>query len=191
MNTKWNALRFTPGLVGGHCIGVDPYYFVYEAEKLGYHSQIVLNGRKINDGMGKFVADNIIKKMINSDLVVRKSKVSILGLTFKENVPDTRNTKVIDIIQELNTYGVKTIVNDPHADKDEVLHEYGIQLSTFDELNDSDVIVFAVSHNEYKNMTLAKINSLFKDSNKKILIDIKSMFRIEDLKLNNFDYWRL
>jgi UDP-N-acetyl-D-glucosamine/UDP-N-acetyl-D-galactosamine dehydrogenase len=191
MNTKWNALRFTPGLVGGHCIGVDPYYFVYEAEKLGYHSQIVLNGRKINDGMGKFVADNIIKKMINSDLVVRKSKVSILGLTFKENVPDTRNTKVIDIIQELNTYGVKTIVNDPHADKDEVLHEYGIQLSTFDEVNDSDVIVFAVSHNEYKNMNLAEINLLFKDSNKKILIDIKSMFSVEDLKLNNFDYWRL
>jgi UDP-N-acetyl-D-galactosamine dehydrogenase len=191
MNTKWNALGFTPGLVGGHCIGVDPYYFVYEAERLGYHSQIVLSGRKINDGMGKFVADNIIKKLINADVVVRKAKVSILGITFKEDCPDTRNTKVFDVIQELRNYGVHPLVVDPHADKGEVKHEYGIELSTMDDVKDSDVIVFAVAHKEFKSMTFEVIDSLYADRNSRILIDVKSMFNLGELKEKKYDYWRL
>jgi UDP-N-acetyl-D-galactosamine dehydrogenase len=191
MNTKWNALGFTPGLVGGHCIGVDPYYFVYEAERLGYHSQIVLSGRKINDGMGKFVADNIIKKLINSDVVVRKAKVSILGITFKEDCPDTRNTKVFDVIQELRNYGVQPLVVDPHADKDEVMHEYGIELSSMDDVKDSDVLVFAVAHKEFKSMTFEVIDSLYADRNSRILIDVKSMFNLDELKEKKYDYWRL
>jgi UDP-N-acetyl-D-galactosamine dehydrogenase len=191
MNTKWNALRFSPGLVGGHCIGVDPYYFVYEAEKLGYHSQIVLSGRKINDGMGKFVADNIIKKLINADVIVRKAKVSILGFTFKENCPDTRNTKVYDIIRELRNYGVKPLIVDPHANKEEVFHEYGIKLSSMDDARNSDVVVFAVAHNDFKVMTIDFIDSLYANKNNKILIDVKSMFDLEDLKKNKYNYWRL
>lgn len=191
MNTKWNALGFTPGLVGGHCIGVDPYYFIYEAERLGYHSQIVLSGRKINDGMGKFVADNIIKKLINADVVVRKAKVSILGITFKEDCPDTRNTKVFDVIQELRNYGVQPLVVDPHADKDEVMHEYGIKLSTMDDVKNSDVVVFAVAHKEFKTMTYDVIDSLYADINRRVLIDVKSMFDIDDLKEKKYEYWRL
>jgi UDP-N-acetyl-D-galactosamine dehydrogenase len=191
MNTKWNALGFTPGLVGGHCIGVDPYYFVYEAERLGYHSQIVLSGRKINDGMGKFVADNIIKKLINADVVVRKAKVSILGITFKEDCPDTRNTKVFDVIQELRNYGVQPLVVDPHADKDEVKHEYTIELSTMDHAKNSDVIVFAVAHKEFKELTYDFIDSLYADKNSRILIDVKSMFNLDELKEKKYNYWRL
>ena len=159
MNTKWNALRFTPGLVGGHCIGVDPYYFVYEAERLGYHSQIVLSGRKINDGMGKFIADNIIKKLIQSDVVVRKAKVSILGITFKENCPDTRNTKVFDVIQELRTYGIEPVVVDPVAEPSEVKHEYGITLGSMDDIKNSDALVFAVAHQDFKAMNLNQIKT--------------------------------
>jgi len=191
MNTKWNALGFTPGLVGGHCIGVDPYYFVYEAERLGYHSQIVLSGRKINDGMGKFVADNIIKKLISADVIVRKAKVSILGLTFKEDCPDIRNTKVFDIIQELRNYGVKPIIVDPHADKEEVMHEYKIELSTIDHVKNSDVIVFAVAHKEFKMLSYDSIEALYADKNRRILIDVKSMFNLNELQEKKYDYWRL
>lgn len=191
MNTKWNALRFTPGLVGGHCIGVDPYYFVYEAERLGYHSQIVLSGRKINDGMGKFIADKIIKKLIQSDVVVRKAKVSILGITFKENCPDTRNTKVFDVIQELRTYGIEPVVVDPVADPGEVKHEYGITLSSMDDIKNSDALVFAVAHQEFKAMKLDQIKTLFRNPDESILIDVKSMFNLKELKNSNFKYWRL
>ena len=191
MNTKWNALRFTPGLVGGHCIGVDPYYFVYEAERLGYHSQIVLSGRKINDGMGKFIADKIIKKLIQSDVVVRKAKVSILGITFKENCPDTRNTKVFDVIQELRTYGIEPVIVDPVADPGEVKHEYGITLGSMDDIKNSDALVFAVAHREFKSMDLNEIKTLFKNPNELILIDVKSMFNLKELKNLNFKYWRL
>lgn len=191
MNTKWNALRFTPGLVGGHCIGVDPYYFVYEAERLGYHSQIVLSGRKINDGMGKFIADNIIKKLIQSDVVVRKAKVSILGITFKENCPDTRNTKVFDVIQELRTYGIEPVVVDPVAEPSEVKHEYGITLGSMDDIKNSDALVFAVAHQDFKAMNLNQIKTLFKNPNELILIDVKSMFNLKELKNSNFKYWRL
>jgi UDP-N-acetyl-D-galactosamine dehydrogenase len=191
MNTKWNALRFTPGLVGGHCIGVDPYYFVYEAERLGYHSQIVLAGRKINDGMGRFVTDNIIKKLIQSDVVVRKAKISILGITFKENCPDIRNSKVYDIIQELRSYGIEPVVFDPYADEGEVLNEYGVKLSQFEEVEKSDALIFAVAHNEFKNMKHKEIIPLFKNQDEKILIDVKSMFDLKDLKEMGYKYWRL
>ncbi|BCR36094.1 nucleotide sugar dehydrogenase [Mariniplasma anaerobium] len=191
MNTKWNSLKFTPGLVGGHCIGVDPYYFVYEAEKLGYHSQIVLAGRKINDSIGKFVVDNIIKKLIQADIIVRKAKVSILGITFKENCPDVRNTKVFDIIQELRKYGIDPLVVDPYADTSEVLVEYGIKLSKLDEIKESDALVFAVAHAEYKSLSHKEIRSLYRNEQFKILIDVKSMFNIKELKSNNYLYWRL
>ena len=144
MNTKWNALGFTPGLVGGHCIGVDPYYFVYEAEKLGYHSQIILSGRKINDGMGEFVADAIIKKLILANKVVRQAKVVILGLTFKENTPDTRNSKVVDIIDSLRDYGIEPIIVDPEADAEEAKHEYGIDLLIL-KMKDADCLVWQFS----------------------------------------------
>ena len=191
MNTKWNALRFTPGLVGGHCIGVDPYYFVYEAEKLGYHSQIVLSGRKINDSMGKFIADNIIKKLIQSDVVVRKAKVSILGITFKEDCPDTRNTKVFDIIQELRTYGIEPVVVDPVANRDEVKQEYGISLGNMDDIKNSDAVVFAVAHKTFRGMDLNYINSFFKNQDEKVLIDVKSIFSLKELNDLNYKYWRL
>ncbi|MGM8215084.1 nucleotide sugar dehydrogenase [Bacillaceae bacterium W0354] len=193
MNTKWNALKFYPGLVGGHCIGVDPYYFVYEAEKLGYHSQIILSGRKINDGMGKFVADAIIKKLILANKVVRKSRVVILGMTFKENTPDIRNSKVIDIIDSLREYGIAPIVVDPEADAEETKREYGIDLVDIKEIKDADCLVLAVAHDYFKNMTWEKVDSLFGDSatNEKILIDVKSMFDRLEIEEKGYSYWRL
>lgn len=191
MNTKWNALGFTPGLVGGHCIGVDPYYFLYEAERLGYHSQIVLSGRKINDNMGKFVSNRIIRKLIQSDLIVSKAKVIIMGITFKENCPDIRNSKIIDIIQELRSFGIEPNVVDPYADKQEVMDEYGVQLSTMDDIYESDAIVVAVAHNEYKSLSFDELNGFYKDKNNKILIDIKSVFDLKGLEKQGYKYWRL
>lgn len=173
MNTKWNALGFYPGLVGGHCIGVDPYYFIYQAEKLGYHSQIILAGRKINDGMGEFVADAVIKKLILADKVVKKAKVVILGITFKENCPDTRNSKVIDIIKRLKEYGNEPIVYDPLADKNDAKEEYGIELVDMKDIKDVDCLVFAVAHDEFKQMSLEKIDTLFgnfDNNNEKLLL---------------------
>lgn len=160
MNTKWNALRFRAGLVGGHCIGVDPYYFTYEAEKLGYHSQIVLAGRKVNDSMGEFVADAAIKKMILSGKAVRDAKVVILGLTFKENCPDIRNSKVKDIINRLKEYGIKPIVVDPWANKIDAMSDYGIKLKPLSEVKEVDCIIIAVAHDEFKKLTLEEINSV-------------------------------
>ena len=193
MNTKWNALGFTPGLVGGHCIGVDPYYFVYEAEKLGYHSQIILSGRKINDGMGKFVADAIIKKLILANKVVRQAKVVILGITFKENTPDTRNSKVVDIIDSLKEYGIEPIVVDPEADANEAKHEYGIDLVDIKDINDADCLVFAVAHGEFRNMGIDKINGIFSDvdNKEKIIIDVKGILDKQVVKNKGYSYWRL
>lgn len=193
MNTKWNALGFTPGLVGGHCIGVDPYYFVYEAEKLGYHSQIILSGRKINDGMGKFVADAIIKKLILANKVVRQAKVVILGITFKENTPDTRNSKVVDIIDSLRDYGIEPIVVDPEADADEAKHEYGIELVDIKDVNDADCLVLAVAHDVFKEMSWNEIDSLYGDfENKdKVLIDVKSILDRKVIEEKGYSYWRL
>jgi UDP-N-acetyl-D-galactosamine dehydrogenase len=193
MNTKWNALGFTPGLVGGHCIGVDPYYFVYEAEKLGYHSQIILSGRKINDGMGKFVADAIIKKLILANKVVRQAKVVILGVTFKENTPDTRNSKVVDIIDGLREYGIEPIVVDPEADADEAKHEYGIDLVDINDVKDVDCLVLAVAHDIFKQMSWDDIDSLYGefDNNEKILIDVKSILDRSEIEEKGYSYWRL
>ena len=178
MNTKWNALGFRPGLVGGHCIGVDPYYFTYQAEKLGYHSQIILNGRIVNDNMGSYVADQTVKKMIVAGKAPAKSKVVILGLTFKENCPDTRNSKVSDIYNKLLEYGIKPVVVDPWASERDAIHEYNIKLESMDCAKDADCIIFAVAHNEFKEMTIDQISKLYKDipQNEKVLIDVKGLF---------------
>jgi len=193
MNTKWNALRFYPGLVGGHCIGVDPYYFVYEAEKLGYHSQIIISGRKINDGMGAFVADAIIKKLVLAGKIVRKSKVVILGITFKDNCPDTRNSKVEDVINRLNEYGIKSIVVDPQADAADAKHEYDVDLVGLDTIKDADCVVFAVAHNEFKAMGMQQIDGLFKDCpiEEKVIIDVKSILDKNEIEKLGYSYWRL
>ena len=193
MNTKWNALGFRPGLVGGHCIGVDPYYFTYEAEKLGYHSQIILNGRIVNDGMGKFVADAAIKQMIMVGKAPAKSKVVILGLTFKENCPDTRNSKVSDVYNSLVEYGVQPIVIDPWANERDAKHEYNIELKPMEEAKDADCVILAVAHNEFKQLGLDKLSGMFKDipQNEKVLIDVKGLYSVKDLKKSGLNYWRL
>ena len=177
MNTKWNALGFRPGLVGGHCIGVDPYYFTYEAEKLGYHSQIILNGRIVNDSMGAFVADRAVHKMIEAGQAPKKSRVVILGLTFKENCPDTRNSKVDDIIKQLNTYGIEPVVVDPWASERDAMHEYGVTLTKIEDVADADCVIVAVAHNEFKAMSLDEIKKLYKagDDTEKVLIDVKGL----------------
>lgn len=193
MNTKWNALGFRPGLVGGHCIGVDPYYFTYEAEKLGYHSQIILNGRIVNDSMGAFVADKAVKKMIEAGQAPKKSKVVILGLTFKENCPDTRNSKVDDIIKQLNTYGIEPTVVDPWASERDAMHEYGVTLTPIEGVADADCVIVAVAHNEFRAMSLADIKKLFKKcpDGEKVLIDVKGLYKVEDLKASGMQWWRL
>ena len=194
MNTKWNALGFRPGLVGGHCIGVDPYYFTYEAEKLGYHSQIILNGRMVNDGMGKFVADTTIREMILAGKTIRISNIAILGLTFKENCPDIRNSKVADIINRLKEYGVTPVVVDPWANKDEALKEYGVDLVNVEDLHDIDCVILAVAHDAFKKMSLADFNAFYRQcrqDEKNVLIDVKGIYAVNDLKKSGLMWWRL
>lgn len=193
MNTKWNSLGFYPGLVGGHCIGVDPYYFIYEAEKLGYHSQIVLSGRKINDGMGAYVADAIIKQLVLSGKTVRDAKVVIMGITFKENTPDIRNSKVEDIITRLAEYDIKPIIVDPQADSVETKKEYGIDLVDINDITNADCIVMAVAHDDFTNMTAKQFDEFFKDTKdkEKIIFDIKSKLNKEEFMKEGFIYWNL
>lgn len=193
MNTKWNAFGFTPGLVGGHCIGVDPYYFVYEAEKLGYHSQIILSGRKINDGMGKFVADAIIKKLILANKVVRQAKVVVLGVTFKENTSDTRNSKVVDIIDNLREYGIDSIVVDPVANAEEAKQEYGIDLVDHKDVKDADCLVLAVAHDIFKNIKLSDLDLIFGQTpiSERIIIDVKSKLNKNEFLSLGYLYWNL
>lgn len=194
MNTKWNALGFRPGLVGGHCIGVDPYYFTYEAEKLGYHSQIILNGRIVNDGMGQFVADAAIKQMIMAGLAPKKANVVILGLTFKENCPDTRNSKVDDIIKRLGEYGIEPTVVDPWASRRDAMREYGVSLTELADVRDADCVIVAVAHNEFRELKLDDIKKLFRaetDDSSKVLIDVKGLYPIKALKESGMTYWRL
>lgn len=193
MNTKWNALGFRPGLVGGHCIGVDPYYFTYEAEKLGYHSQIILNGRIVNDSMGKYIADATVKEMIKVGQAPKKSKVVILGLTFKENCPDTRNSKVDDIIKRLNEYGIEPEVVDPWASERDAMHEYGVKLTALDKVKDADCVIVAVAHNEFKALGLDEIKKLYKKSadDEKVLIDVKGIYKVSELNASGMTYWRL
>ena len=194
MNTKWNALGFRPGLVGGHCIGVDPYYFTYEAEKLGYHSQIILNGRIVNDGMGAYVVESAIKKMIQAGQAPKNSKVVILGLTFKENCPDTRNSKVDDIIKSLNEYGVEPIVVDPWASERDAMNEYGVTLTKLEDVADADCIIVAVAHDEFKALKLEDIKKMFNSrlpDSEKVLIDVKGLYKVKELKESGISYWRL
>ena len=188
--TKWNFLKFFPGLVGGHCIGVDPYYLTYKAEQLGYHSQVILSGRRINDDMGKYVAENCVKYLIKNDCKVKGAKVAILGFTFKENCPDIRNTKVFDIIQELREYGIEPVVTDPEADAEEALRFYGIKLTPIDEIRDMDAVVLAVAHEAYKSYTMEDMDKLL-NADKKILFDVKGLFDRKAYEKAGYSYWRL
>lgn len=188
--TKWNFLRFQPGLVGGHCIGVDPYYFTYKAEQLGYHSQIILSGRKINDEMGKYIATNVIKQMIQSGQPVKGAKVAIFGITFKENVSDVRNSKVIDIIDELKDYGVNVLIHDPVANYKEVKGQYNIELVNKEDVNEVDAVVLAVPHKEFLNdYTSQYFDSLFND--KKVLVDVKGVLGRVQYESRGYLYWSL
>ncbi len=212
--TKWNFLNFSPGLVGGHCIGVDPYYLTYKAEQMGYYSQIILSGRKINDDMGKYVAESTVKSMIKANKQINGSKVVIFGVTFKENCPDVRNTKVVDVIKELEEYGIEVKVVDPLADKDDLWNEYRINSFEVKEIREVDAIILAVPHDEFKSIGLEELNKMFKSSgnmpiysesmnevaatsefnmkvNKKVLMDIKGMFSRKDAEDAGFLYWRL
>lgn len=193
MNTKWNALGFRPGLVGGHCIGVDPYYFTYEAEKLGYHSRIILNGRIVNDSMGAYVANVAIKKMIEAGQAPKKSKVVILGLTFKENCPDIRNSKVDDIIKQLNKCGIEPTVVDPWASERDAMHEYGVTLTKMEDVAEADCVIVAVAHDEFKSLSLMDIKKMFKavPNDEKALIDVKGLYKIDELKASGMKWWRL
>ena len=190
--TKWNFLKFQPGLVGGHCIGVDPYYLTYKAEQLGYHSQIILSGRRINDDIGKYVAENLVKNLIKADIPVKSAKVAILGFTFKENCPDTRNTKVIDIYKELQEYGITPMVVDPAADAAEAKRLYGITFNTMEDIKDMDAVIVAVSHKQFLTLDKEKISSLYSKAHaKKVLVDIKGIFDRKEYSTEDYIYWRL
>jgi UDP-N-acetyl-D-galactosamine dehydrogenase len=173
--SKWNFLPFRPGMVGGHCIGVDPYYLTHKAEMVGYHPQIILAGRRMNDNMARYVARSMIKLMVRNGMDVSKSKVGVMGITFKENCPDIRNSKVVDLIKEFQSWGVEVFVADPYADEDEVMHEYGITLSTIDQLNSTDALVVAVGHQIYREMRLESLKQMMK-SDKPVLGDIKALY---------------
>ena len=190
--TKWNFLKFQPGLVGGHCIGVDPYYLTYKAEQLGYHSQIILSGRRINDDMGKYVAENLVKNLIKADIPVKSAKVAILGFTFKENCPDTRNTKVIDIYKELQEYGITPMVVDPAADAAEAKRLYGITFNTMEDIKEMNAVIVAVSHKQFLALDKEKISSLYSKAHaKKVLVDIKGIFDRKEYSTEDYIYWRL
>ncbi|RDW20750.1 nucleotide sugar dehydrogenase [Oceanobacillus chungangensis] len=212
--TKWNFLKFSPGLVGGHCIGVDPYYLTYKAEQMGYHSQIILSGRKINDDMGKYVAESTVKQMIKTNTQINGAKVALFGVTFKENTPDVRNTKVVDVINELEEYGVKVKVVDPTADKEDLWREYGIKLSELEDIKEIDAAIFAVPHDEFKGIQLEDVKKMFKSAENNnfdamnevaatidfekvterkdsVLIDLKGMFNRKEAEDTGFVYWGL
>ncbi len=190
--TKWNFLKFMPGLVGGHCIGVDPYYLTYKAEELGYHSQIILSGRRINDDMGKYVAESLVKSLIRADIPVKRARVAILGFTFKENCPDTRNTKVIDIYKELGEYGITPMVVDPAADADEAKRLYGITFQTMEEVRGMDAVIIAVAHDDFLKLDREQIAAFYAPSHKrKVLLDIKGLLDRKEYLTEDYLYWRL
>lgn len=188
--TKWNFLKFYPGLVGGHCIGVDPYYLTYKAEMLGYHSQIILSGRRINDDMGKYVAENVVKSLIAANKPVKNARVAILGFTFKENCPDTRNTKIMDIIDELREYGIEPIVADPQADADEALRLYGVSFVDMSTLGRMDAVVLAVAHEQFKELTMQQMDHLYGEG-QKVLLDLKGLLDRKAYEAAGYLYWRL
>ena len=191
--TKWNFLKFFPGLVGGHCIGVDPYYLTYKAEQLGYHSQVILAGRRINDDMGKYVAENVVKKLIAAGKNVKDAKVAILGFTFKENCPDTRNTRVIDIMNELGEYGIIPVVADPVADAEEGKQHYGIEFVDINTVKDMDAVIIAVGHTEFMSFSMSDIDSMFAngDNSSKVLVDVKGVLDRKEYTEAGYQYWRL
>lgn len=212
--TKWNFLKFSPGLVGGHCIGVDPYYLTYKAEQMGYYSQIILSGRKINDDMGKYVAESTVKKMIKANKQINGAKVAIFGITFKENCPDVRNTKVVDVIKELEEYGIEVKVVDPVADKEDLWREYRINPCGIEEVKDIDAVIFAVPHEEFKAIQLEDVKGMFgktdnifseamkevaatsefelnAERNNCVLMDIKGLYNRKEAEQMGFLYWRL
>ncbi len=190
--TKWNFLKFYPGLVGGHCIGVDPYYLTYKAEELGYHSQIILSGRRINDDMGKYVAENTVKNLIKADASIKNAKIAILGFTFKENCPDTRNTKIIDIYNELREYGITPIIADPEADADEAKRLYGIEFVDINDIKDCDAVILAVAHEQFKAVSMADFEKMFKhNENANVLVDIKGLLDRKEYENAGYIYWRL
>lgn len=188
--TKWNFLKFYPGLVGGHCIGVDPYYLTYKAEMLGYHSQIILSGRRINDDMGKYCAENCVKSLIAADKAVKGAKVAILGFTFKENCPDTRNTKVIDIVKELREYGIEPMIADLEADADEAKHLYGVDFVDMNTIKDMDAVILAVAHTEFSNFSIGEMNKFF-GNGKKVLLDLKGLLNRKEYEAAGYSYWRM
>lgn len=191
--TKWNFLNFFPGLVGGHCIGVDPYYLTYKAEQLGYHSQVILSGRRINDDMGRYVAENLIKSLIKADIPVKGARVAVLGFTFKENCPDTRNTRVIDIVNELKEFGIDPIISDPEADKEEAKRQYGIELHYMNDIREMDAIIIAVAHDRFRHYKQEDFNKMFKKSENqnRVMIDIKGILDIKEYESAGYIYWRL
>ena len=193
MNTKWNALGFRPGLVGGHCIGVDPYYFTYEAEKLGYHSQIVLNGRIVKENMGAYIANAALNQMILAGLTPVKANVAIFGMAFKENCKDVRNSKVMDVIWKLRENGIEPVVCDPLVDKDEALRTYGIKIESEIDVKDMDCIIVAVAHDCFRNHSVEDMKSFFKDAsdNKRVIIDVKGIFNLKELESSGMRFWRL
>ena len=193
MNTKWNALGFRPGLVGGHCIAVDPYYFVYEAQKLGFHSQLVSSGRRVNDGMSQFIVDIIIKKLALANKKVREAKVAVFGITFKENCPDPRNSGVIDILNGLGKYGVNPVIIDPVADKDDVLSVYGIKVENIECVKNMDCLIFAVAHEEFSKFTPEDMERFFGNfpNEEKVIIDIKGILDKSKMQACGYSYWRL
>ncbi len=188
--TKWNFLKFSPGLVGGHCIGVDPYYLTYKAEMTGYHSQVILAGRRINDDMGKYVAENVVKNLIKAGKAVKNARVALLGFTFKENCPDTRNTKVFDIVTELGEYGITPEISDPVADAAEAKAIYGVEFVDFKSVKDADAVIMAVAHDEFSKLTMDDVDRLYGDG-KKVLIDVKGIFDRKEYKKAGYSYWRL
>ncbi|NMA73354.1 MAG: nucleotide sugar dehydrogenase, partial [Bacteroidales bacterium] len=209
-NTKWNFLNFTPGLVGGHCIGVDLYYLVYKAEEIGYHSQIILSGRKINDDMAKYVAENLVKNMIKADKPIKGATVAIFGITFKENCPDVRNSKVVDVIEELKEYGINIKVVDSVADEEDLFYSYGISLTNPEEIQGVDAVLFAVNHDEFKDIKLEDVKKLYNNtrngvvqtnevaatsddpnSTKDVLVDVKGLFDRKEAEALDYLYWRL
>lgn len=191
--TKWNFLKFTPGLVGGHCIGVDPYYLTYKAEQMGYHSQIILSGRRINDDMGKYVAENLVKLLIRSNIPVKHANVAILGFTFKENCPDTRNTKVIDIVNELQEYGIFPIIADPVADAEEAKRLYGVEFADIKKIKDMDAVIIAVAHETFLQLSIADFDSMYKDDDagRKVIVEVKGILDKKQMFAAGYNYWRL
>ena len=188
--TKWNFLPFRPGLVGGHCIGVDPYYLTHKAEEVGYHSQVILAGRRVNDGMGAYIAQETVKLLSKKGVCLQQAKVGILGLTFKENCSDVRNTKVVDIVAELQEYGIAPLVHDPHADRAEALHEYGLSLLDLQAFNHLDALILAVAHREYLSLTVDDFKQMLQ-AEAKVLMDVKSILHQEDFNQAGFTLWRL